>query len=121
MSQFWAGGEVERQPSSESIRGALRTLPWGWWVSAQPMAVPMAPIPPPPACWGSGCGTVATKQLPQGSIELRHSLPVPKRTLGVCDLLPKCPHGCPQLSCSLTACSRGSPGQGRAGGCWWPL
>lgn len=43
MSQFWAGGEVERQPSSESIRGALRTLPWGWWVSAQPMAVPWPP------------------------------------------------------------------------------
>lgn len=43
MCQFWAGEEVKRQPSSESIKGALRTFLWGWWISAQPAGSPMAP------------------------------------------------------------------------------
>lgn len=46
MCQFWAGEEVKRQPSSESIKGALRTFLWGWWISAQPAGSPMAPLPP---------------------------------------------------------------------------
>lgn len=46
MCQFWAEGEVKRQPSSERIKGALRTFLWGWWVSAQRAGNPMAPIPP---------------------------------------------------------------------------
>lgn len=43
MCQFWAGEEVKRQPSSESIKGALRTFLWGWWISAQPAGSTMAP------------------------------------------------------------------------------
>lgn len=46
MCQFWAEGEVKRQPSNERIKGALRTFLWGWWVSAQRAGSPMAPIPP---------------------------------------------------------------------------
>lgn len=114
MYQFWAEEEVKRQPSSESIKGALRTFLWGWWVSAQPAGSPMAPIPPAPACWGGGCSTLATQWLPRGSLELRCTLPTQKSSMEGLWPLEQVSPWLPmaQLLPSLPACSSGSPKQG---------
>lgn len=119
MCQFWAEGKVKRQPSSESIKGALSPFLWGWWVSAQPAGSPMAPVPTALL----HAGVVAAAHLPQsGSLggALSSDAPfLPKKVpWGGCGLLPRCPHGCPWLSCSPHCLLQRQPqaGHGDAGG-----
>lgn len=124
MCQLWAGGEAERQPSSESIKWVLGTFRWGWWISAQPAGSPMAgspmaPVPPRPCMLGQWLRHTSHKAVASGGLELRLSIPIPKRDLrGVCGLLPKCPCSCPQLSCSPHCLLQRQPqaGHGDAGG-----
>lgn len=119
VCQFWAEGEVKRQPSSESTKEALRTFLWGRWATAQPAGSPMAPVPPTLL----HAGAVAAAHQPQsdclgGALSSDTPFQPKKVPWGVCGLLPRCPRGCPWLSCSPHCLLQRQPqaGQGDAGG-----
>lgn len=50
-----------------------------------------------PACWGDGCGMLAAKWLPRGTLELSFFLPTPKSTLGGSRLPAHVPAGLPTV------------------------